>query len=55
MNSAGLAKKYCLETYPPTTFIQYAKKQGIPLVFGSDAHCADDLHQYYEDVYTTLK
>jgi histidinol-phosphatase (PHP family) len=55
MNSAGLAKKYCLESYPPAIYIQYAKQQGIPLIFGSDAHCADDLHQYYEDVYTTLK
>lgn len=55
MNSAGLAKKFCLEIYPPAPYILYAKKQGIPLIFGSDAHCADDLHQYYEDVYTTLK
>jgi len=52
VNSAGLAKKYCLEPYPPLRYIAAARKMGIPLIFGSDAHSVQDLHQYYEDVYT---
>jgi histidinol-phosphatase (PHP family) len=52
VNSAGLAKQFCLEPYPPTRYILLAKEMGIPLVFGSDAHRAEDLHQFYEDVYT---
>ncbi|MFX3673245.1 MAG: histidinol-phosphatase HisJ [Paenisporosarcina sp.] len=51
-NSAGLAKKYCLEPYPPLPYASYAKETGIPLIFGSDAHRSHDLHQYYEDIYT---
>lgn len=54
VNSAGLAKKYCLESYPPYRYITAAKEMGIPLVFGSDAHSAKDLHQYYKDVYTLV-
>lgn len=54
-NSAGLAKKYCLEPYPPTSYVTYAEEIGIPVIFGSDAHCANDLHQYYEDIYTLKK
>jgi len=51
VNSAGLAKQYCREAYPPPRYILAAKEMGIPLVFGSDAHSAKDLHQYYERVY----
>lgn len=54
-NSAGLAKKYCQETYPPSSYVSYAEKIGIPIIFGSDAHRANDLHQYYEDIYTHKK
>jgi len=52
VNSAGLAKPFCLEPYPPHRYILLAKDLGISLVFGSDAHRAEDLHQYYKDVYT---
>ncbi len=52
VNSAGLAKQFCLEPYPPHRYIQLAKDLGIPLVFGSDAHRAEDLHQFYKDVYS---
>ncbi len=52
VNSAGLAKQHCLEPYPPKQYIHVAKEMGIPLVFGSDAHRVEDLHQYYEAVYT---
>lgn len=54
VNSAGLAKKDCLEQYPPKPYVAYAKSLGIPLVFGSDAHTAADLHQFYDDVFASL-
>ncbi|QFF99716.1 histidinol-phosphatase [Psychrobacillus glaciei] len=49
LNSAGLAKPYCLESYPPPPYIIMAKQLGIPLVFGSDAHQVNDLHQFYDE------
>lgn len=55
VNSAGLSKKYCLEPYPPQQYITIAKEKGIPLVFGSDAHSVQDLHQHYGKVYTQAK
>ncbi|OCS88327.1 histidinol-phosphatase HisJ [Caryophanon tenue] len=51
VNSAGLAKQHCLEQYPPKRYVELAKTLHIPLVFGSDAHTAADLHQFYEDVW----
>lgn len=47
-NSAGFAKPFCKESYPPIPYISLAKELGIPIVFGSDAHQAKDLHQYYQ-------
>lgn len=43
VNSAGLRKPYCEEPYPPLSIIEHANKLGIPLVYGSDAHKAEDL------------
>lgn len=54
VNSAGLAKPYCLESYPPLPSIKLAKELGIPLVFGSDAHQAKDLHQFYNEISNLL-
>ncbi|SDM73151.1 histidinol-phosphatase (PHP family) [Psychrobacillus sp. OK028] len=54
VNSAGLAKPYCLESYPPPSYIKLAKELEIPLVFGSDAHQAKDLHQSYNEISTLL-
>lgn len=48
LNSAGLSKAFCKEPYPPYEMIQFAHSIGLPTVFGSDAHCVDDLHQHYE-------
>lgn len=48
MNSAGLAKPYCRESYPPEHWIQQAMNLGVPVVFGSDAHQTKDLHQFAE-------
>lgn len=47
VNSAGLSKQYCQEPYPPFAFINYSQAIGLPYVFGSDAHCAEDLHQHH--------
>ena len=43
VNTAGLFKPYCGETYPPLPIIQAAKHMGIPLCYGSDAHHPIDL------------
>lgn len=48
MNSAGLAKSYCREPYPPVRWIQKAMELNVPVVFGSDAHQRKDLHQFAE-------
>ncbi|KMN39140.1 histidinol-phosphatase HisJ [Lysinibacillus capsici] len=47
LNSAGLSKQYCQEPYPPFALINYSQTIKLPYVFGSDAHCAEDLHQHY--------
>lgn len=54
VNTAGLAKPYCLEVYPPLPYIKLAKELEIPLVFGSDAHQAKDLHQFYNNISNLL-
>ncbi|WP_274307731.1 histidinol-phosphatase HisJ [Solibacillus daqui] len=46
-NSAGLSKTYCQEPYPNYEYAAFAKQIGVPIVFGSDAHTAKDLHQHY--------
>jgi len=51
VNSAGLSKTHCQEPYPPFAFIDYSKSIGLPAVFGSDAHSANDLHQHYHVIF----
>lgn len=50
VNSAGLSKTYCQEPYPPFTMIDFARNIQLPMVFGSDAHCINDLHQHYKKI-----
>lgn len=50
-NGAGTAKIYCGEPYPPEHLIQKALALGIPLVYGSDAHCVKDLGQGFSKLY----
>jgi histidinol-phosphatase (PHP family) len=50
LNSAGMSKPFCKETYPPGPAITFAKSIQLPIIFGSDAHTAKDLHQYYDAV-----
>jgi histidinol-phosphatase (PHP family) len=44
-NGAGVQKPLCLEPYPPDWIVDEAMKRNIPLIYGSDAHSAKDLHQ----------
>lgn len=51
VNSAGLSKPLCREPYPPLEWIAFAKDIALPIVFGSDAHTAQDLHQHYNVIF----
>lgn len=51
LNSAGLSKPGCLESYPPKVYLPYAESLGIQLVFGSDAHNVEGLHKHHEKFY----
>ncbi len=42
-NTAGLRKPYCGEIYPSGMFMKLVKKHGIRVVYGSDAHTAEDV------------
>ncbi|GEK30131.1 histidinol-phosphatase [Kurthia zopfii] len=48
VNSAGYAKAFCQESYPPIPYIPISKNLQVKLIFGSDAHQAKDLHQFAE-------
>jgi histidinol-phosphatase (PHP family) len=50
LNVAGLAKPYCLQTYPPLPIVEQAKQLGINIVFGSDAHKSYEVGRYYDMV-----
>ena len=50
VNSAGLSKRLCREPYPPYKSIEYALSIQLPVVFGSDAHTAIDLHQHFPSI-----
>lgn len=49
VNVAGLRKEYCGEIYPPPSIIEFAKKENIPLIYGSDAHNAKDVGIHYKE------
>lgn len=42
-NTAGLRKPYCGEIYPNEIFYDLVKKYEVRIVYGSDAHKAEDL------------
>jgi histidinol-phosphatase (PHP family) len=44
-NGAGVKKPLCGEPYPPNWVIKEAMQRNIRIIYGSDAHCAKDLHQ----------
>lgn len=43
INTAGLRKPFCGEVYPSGLFMELAKMYHIPMVYGSDAHRAQDV------------
>lgn len=48
LNMAGLYKPYCNDSYPSAYILQEARKRGVPLVYGSDAHSLGNVgHAYY--------
>ncbi|MDX5476505.1 MAG: histidinol-phosphatase HisJ [Bacillaceae bacterium] len=49
-NGAGVNKRYCQDTYPPEYIAKEAAKRKIPLIYGSDAHNAQDLGQGLERI-----
>ncbi|WP_243291040.1 histidinol-phosphatase HisJ [Bacillus sp. FJAT-47783] len=54
VNVAGLRKEYCGEIYPTLSIIEMAKKENIPLIYGSDAHNAKDVGIDYKKFERTL-
>lgn len=50
-NSAGLKKPLCKEAYPSAWIVNEAVKRGIRLVYGSDAHSANELWQGYHQLF----
>jgi histidinol-phosphatase (PHP family) len=50
-NGAGLFKPLCKEAYPAPFVVKAAQQKKIPLVYGSDAHCAKDLGQGYGELH----
>jgi histidinol-phosphatase (PHP family) len=42
LNTAGL-RKDCREIYPSPTIVQMARKLGVPITFGSDAHKPEEV------------
>lgn len=47
-NTAGLYKPLCDEFYPGDIIFNEAIKQGVPFVFGSDAHSVEQVGRSYE-------
>ncbi|MFD1318960.1 histidinol-phosphatase HisJ [Loigolactobacillus zhaoyuanensis] len=50
LNTAGLYKPYCNETYPYSDLISQAEIAGVPLVYGSDAHSIVEVSHAYHQV-----
>ena len=49
-NAAGFSKPYNGESYPTFDIAEQAKKIGIELVYGSDAHEVNALGLYYDEM-----
>ncbi|UDN57766.1 histidinol-phosphatase HisJ [Clostridioides sp. ES-S-0010-02] len=45
-NVSGNRKEYCKEPYVDVYLLELAKKYDIPLVLGSDSHCAEEINNY---------
>lgn len=49
-NAAGFSKPYNGESYPTFDIAKQAKKVGVELVYGSDAHEVNALGLYYDEM-----
>lgn len=49
-NTSGLRKEKCGETYPSGVFKELILKYNVPMVLGSDAHCADQIALFFKEV-----
>ena len=47
LNTAGL-RKQCQEIYPSATLLHQAKRWGIPITFGSDAHAPNEVGMNFD-------
>ena len=45
-NVSGNRKEYCKEPYIDGYLLELVKKYDIPLVLGSDSHCAEEINKY---------
>jgi len=46
-NLSGLDKPHCGEPYPPDPLVRQARRLGIPLVYGSDAHSVAEVGRHW--------
>jgi len=49
VNVAGLYRKHCGEIYLLPWMVKLAKELGIPLIYGSDAHAAEEVGRSYRE------
>ena len=45
-NVSGNRKEYCKEPYIDGYLLELVKKYDIPLILGSDSHCAEEINKY---------
>ena len=54
VNTGGLNRDKTRDCYPSLPFLKLFRKQGIPAVINSDAHCAEHLDGHYEEARKTM-
>lgn len=54
-NVAGLFKKHCQEIYTPGWVVEIARKMGVELVYGSDAHAVSEVGRAYDRYLSLIK
>ena len=55
LDTAGLYKPDCLETYPPGWIVKEAIQREIPIVYGSDAHSVSGVGQGFDQAQTIVE
>lgn len=54
VNTAGLRKPFCQQMYVQPFFIEACIAQGVPLVFGSDAHDPNEVGAHWSEAQTLI-